>query len=458
MKQNAVCLINDSFPPTIDGVANVVANYANELSDYTKVVVATPFDPKADDSNYSYPVYRYPSIASKAAEGYRAGLPFSPRVLDEIRRENIDIIHAHCPITSAFMARSLRRITNKPIVLTWHTKYDIDVQNAIRSKILQNEAIDAIINNVNVFDEVWTVSKGAGENLKSLGYKGDYIVMENGVDLPKEKLSKEKANDLLRDYSIKKDVPILLFVGRTRWYKGIRITLDALKVLKDKNIAFQMYFVGDGSDKQEIMEYCTSLNLDDCVTFYDGIHDRELLRAWYSIADLFIFPSTFDTNGLVVREAAACGLASVLVKGSCAAEDTIDNHNGYLIEENYQSLSEKLIQILPDLNKIHEVGYNAQNEIYISWSDAVKKAYDRYQIVIDHYNYENNKQDDTITAELFDKVSLTMEKYKQLYEHHSHLIEKINNEYALIKNLVEEENSKNFTTIHDIVNQIKEKL
>ena len=69
------------------------------------------------------------------------------------------------------------------------------------------------------------------------------------------------------------------------------------------------------------------------------MHDREIVRAWYTRADLLLFPSTFDTNGLVVREAAACGLGSLLVRGSCAAEGITDGRNGILIEENAASLA-----------------------------------------------------------------------------------------------------------------------
>ena len=98
---------------------------------------------------------------------------------------------------------------------------------------------------------------------------------------------------------------------------------------------------------------------------------------------MFLFPSTFDTNGLVVREAAACGLGSVLVKGSCAAEDVADGRNGLLIEENSNSLSQCLKRL--DRNAMHTIGENAQKELYLSWSDAVKIAMDRYEVVIDRY-------------------------------------------------------------------------
>lgn len=60
--------------------------------------------------------------------------------------------------------------------------------------------------------------------------------------------------------------------------------------------------------------------------FLGPVYDRDVIRAWYCRSDLFLFPSEFDTNGLVVREAAACGLGSVLVEGSCAAEGIVDEN------------------------------------------------------------------------------------------------------------------------------------
>ena len=76
-----VCLLNDSFPPMIDGVVNTVMNYATQMPavGYDPMVI-TPSHPESDDSVFSYPVARYPSIATQKFEGYPAGVPFSPEV------------------------------------------------------------------------------------------------------------------------------------------------------------------------------------------------------------------------------------------------------------------------------------------------------------------------------------------------------------------------------------------
>ena len=85
--------------------------------------------------------------------------------------------------------------------------------------------------------------------------------------------------------------------------------------------------------------------MDRCI-FTGAIQDRNKIRAWYCRSDLFLFPSTFDTNGLVVREAAACDLPSVLIRGSSAAEGVKDGCSGFLIDENEQSMYALLDSLL----------------------------------------------------------------------------------------------------------------
>ena len=73
-----ICLLNDSFPPVIDGVTNTIVNYAGILQDRTDtdVMVGTPFYPDAGYEKYPYPVVTLPSLdTSSLTGGYRAGYP-----------------------------------------------------------------------------------------------------------------------------------------------------------------------------------------------------------------------------------------------------------------------------------------------------------------------------------------------------------------------------------------------
>ena len=89
-----ICLLNDSFPPVIDGVANVVVNYAGHLRDEhgARVIVGTPGYPGAAYDDYPYPVVPYRSFAIHAAAGgYRAGDPFEERSVAALRAGENDL-------------------------------------------------------------------------------------------------------------------------------------------------------------------------------------------------------------------------------------------------------------------------------------------------------------------------------------------------------------------------------
>ena len=390
-----ICLMNDSFPPTIDGVANAVLNYAENITAAEeRCAVATPAYPDVRD-DYPFPVVRYPSLNTTQLTGYRAGVPFAPETVVRLADMKFDLIHTHCPIASTVLARSLRDASPMPIVFTYHTKFDIDIANAIRSERLQQLAVDLLVRNISACDEVWVVSEGAGENLRALGYTGDYRVMPNGVDLERGRASVSDTAALSAAWDLPADQPVYLFLGRMMWYKGLRIILDGLKRMQEAGRAFCMVFVGDGQDRDEVEEYAASLGLSDRCRFIGAVHDRNAVRAWYTRADLLLFPSTFDTNGLVVREAAACGLGSLLVRGSCAAEGITDGRNGILIEENAASLAAVLGA--PELTReaLAAVGQHAMDEIYISWAESVSRARARYQVVRENWDRAGHKPDES---------------------------------------------------------------
>ena len=380
-----VCLLNDSFPPCIDGVANTLVNYADIIhTDLGRAVVAVPDFPGAED-HYDYPVVRYPSVDTTKIVGYRAGYPFSVSALGAVADEKPDIIHSHCPVMSTAFARTLREQLDIPVVFTYHTKFDIEINHAVRNRLIRKSAVKLLVDNISSCDEVWVVSEGAGKSMRSLGYQGDYIVMENGVDFPKGRIPEECCLQQRSELGIPADIPVYLFVGRLMWYKGIKLILDAMAGLKSAEKDFRMVFVGDGMEREQMEDYAEDLGIDDKCIFVGSIHDREKLRTYFSMADLFLFPSTYDTYGIVVREAAACGLASVLIKDSCAAEGTVDRVNSYHIEETSESMRDLLFHHGQDRAVMRRIGECAMDQLYLSWDESVHRAYERYGIILDDY-------------------------------------------------------------------------
>lgn len=380
-----VGLLNDSFPPLIDGVANTVKAYADNLCQEDEPVVITPKYPHVTD-NYPYEVYRYHSIPTDKIIGYRSGDPFGPLSVTELVNKKFDILHVHCPFSSAVLALNLKRLSrNKlPVVFTYHTKFDVDIVKRVPTKAFQKFVVKFIVGNISHMDEVWVVSSGAGQNLRSLGYKGAYRVMPNGTDFEKRRSPDDVVAALKKKHGICDDELVFLFVGRMMWYKNIGLIVDTMKRLKNQGVRFKTILVGNGDDLFAIKQYVDQLELSDCFIFTGAVYDREELRSYYSAADLFLFPSTYDTSGLVVKEAAACSCPSLLVRESCASEGVEHQQTGFLCDETVDSCTEVILDAINDRERLKRIGEGASEKVYYSWEDAVESARKRYIEIIEN--------------------------------------------------------------------------
>ncbi len=428
--KSTVCLLNDSFPPLIDGVATATSQYAENITkNHGNVVVVTPDYPRMEYPPYPYPVVHYPSLNTTklVAAGYRTGVPFYAPTMKTLSEYPISLIHSHCPFMSTYLARVYRETHPMPLVFTYHTKFDIDIGRSVKNEQIRQTAIRLMVSNISACDEVWVVSRGAGENLRSLGYEGDFHLMENGVDFPRGAAPADDIaackKTLFETYGINTDdgLPLFLFVGRMMWYKGVRLILDALATLRAEGIPFHMLFIGDGKDLSEIKETAKDLRIDASCVFTGAIRDRALLRAYYSIASVFLFPSTYDTNGIVVREAAAAGCPSMLIRGSCASEGITDDRNGFLVDETAASVAAFLVRAARNLAHCKEVGMHAMDEIYLSWGDAVACAWDRYQVVRERYDEGLYKSNRSVSDEFFVGISNILKTINRVDDAWDHL-------------------------------------
>lgn len=382
----------DAIPPTVDGIANVVDNYAKYITkNHGEAIMMTPRNPNQKGCAYPYQVYNYRSwcYLPMLKEGYRIGWPFKDYIREEVRAFHCDLYHSHCPLASSYLIKLALLEQKVPYVLTYHTKYEYDIEKRVPTKWAKNFAKNFIRKLIDLADEVWVPSEGTADSLRKMGYTGDYVVMPNGVDLPKGQASENEIQAFIRKYALKKNTPTLLFVGRMMWYKNISLIVEACRKLKQEGVDYQLVLAGSGPDFNSIQRKIKRMGLSDRVIFTGKITDREELRACYSASDLFLFPSTFDTNGLVVHEAAACMCPSILVKGSCAAEGIEEGFTGLLCEESADGLAAKIKEALTDRKQLAQIGQNAYNHIYLSWEDAVDMAYKRYEQICENWEYEN---------------------------------------------------------------------
>ena len=380
MKETNIGLFNESFPPVMDGVAVCVENYAHWMQEKVGgVAVVTPRNPGADYSDKAYEVLDYLSIPVPFRAPYVTGISeMDPAFLKQLLQRRFKIVHAHSPFVAGKTAARVARLQKIPLVATFHSKYREDFARVIPGQAMLDVIIKEIVRFYKKADAVWVPQESVKDVLYSYGYKGPIDVMPNGCDLAGDYPDSyfKEARAFL---GLEEGLFTLLYVGQHIWEKNLRFTIEALARIND--LPFRMFFVGTGYAEGEMKELVERLGIADKVTFVGRITDRELLKKYYAAADLFLFPSLYDTDGLVVREAAALSTPSVMLREASASGMLTDGATGFRIDGTLDAFEALLRALAADPGRRQAVGRAARG-IVRSWQDVAEEALDRYNALL----------------------------------------------------------------------------
>jgi 1,2-diacylglycerol 3-alpha-glucosyltransferase len=386
MKDIAIGLFTDSFIPIMDGVTLTVKNYAYWLNrTLGPSSVITPQVPFYTDHE-SFPVIRYLSLPTIVRPPYRIGLPeIDMKLQAELKKKEFSIIHAHSPFGAGLTALRTAKEKRIPIVATFHSKYRDDFNRILPIKPIVDDQIKRLIDFYYAVDHVWVPQESVAATLREYGYKGPYDVVENGIDL-----RVPSSIGPLRDKGAAHlDLPegslVGLYVGQHVLEKNLEFLVRCLPSIMEAVPEFRMIFVGQGYAKPQLQSLASELGIDGKTIFHDVVYDRDLIKAIYSRADIFLFPSIYDNAPLVVREAAAFRTPSILVRGATAAEVIRDGENGFLADENVDAFSGRIVSLLEDPRALEQAGFGAQRTLCRTWEDVVREVRDRYLAILSRW-------------------------------------------------------------------------
>jgi glycosyltransferase involved in cell wall biosynthesis len=174
-------------------------------------------------------------------------------------------------------------------------------------------------------------------------------------------------------------------VGQLIREKNLEFLLRSLPHVLARVPDFHTVLVGEGYAKRRLQRLSRELGIGERVIFHDVVFDRELLKAIYARGDLFLFPSPYDNAPLVIREAAALGTPSILLRGSTAAEVIRDNHNGFLAEADPEAFAARVIEVIQDTTLLKRTGDGARLTLCRSWEDVVREIRDKYLAILSRW-------------------------------------------------------------------------
>lgn len=372
---------SDSFLPVVDGVGRVVYQYARLLAQAgNECYVITPMQSTGYRGGFPFEIIDFLSVRMPKAPQYRSGIAFLDiHYMERISSLEVDLIHVHAPGFAGAEAIRLSERFNVPLVGTFHSKYYDDFLRVTHSDVLATLGSQFVADFYELCDEVWTVSQDAAETLRAYGYEGELSIVQNGTEARTPNPEYEKLARLAFNLG---DEPALLFVGQIDYKKNLRRVIDAAALLKKRGRTFKIVFAGQGQDREALEEYAQNQGLE--ILFTGHLQDRNTLDGLYMAATLFVFPSLYDTAGLVVREAAAMGTASVVVKNTAPAEVIVDGVNGWLCDDDPVSLCDVIEHHCYELSEIQrdEMGKHAQQSIPMAWEKVMLEVTARYQALI----------------------------------------------------------------------------
>jgi len=343
-----IAMFTNNYRPFVGGVPISIDIFAKKFREMGHQV--TIFAPKykeltEDEEN----VVRIPSLkVLKHGNNY---LPIPVSILSSLKRKffdlDIDVIHCHHPF---FLGRAGQKLGNKygiPVVYTYHTRYkEYCHYLPLGVDKVCGVALDKIVGDFcNKSNLIFTPTQGMTDYLKNIGVKSDIKVMPTGMDL--SNYDEVEVGDYASNKGID-DNELLLFVSRLATEKNIDFLINSLDSVLKTDSKRKLLIVGDGPEKENLKEMTRNLGIDKQVEFLGRKERKELIKL-YKIADVFVFSSLSETQGMVITEALAGKTPVVALEGTGVKDIITDGEDGYLLQPgDSQGFAHRVDKLLTD--------------------------------------------------------------------------------------------------------------
>jgi 1,2-diacylglycerol 3-alpha-glucosyltransferase len=371
-----IAFFTDSYFPYTSGVVRSIETFKTNLEALGHNVYI--FAPRYPHAKKQKNIYRFASIPAITNRDFYLALPFSFTIKKQITKLKIDIIHVHSPFLLGRLGANIAKTLNIPLVFTYHTLYDQYVHYAPFAQKISGQIINRFCRNFcNHCNLVITPTNVVKDILKKLGVQTQIESIPTGINI--NKFMKVKDNTFREKYGIPFDAKVLLFVGRIGKEKNITFLLDAFKALTiNESCKPLLVLVGGGPELEYYKSRSKELNIDQHTIFTGNLNYDEVINA-YLASDLFVFASKTETQGLVLGEAKAAGLAIVAVEAFGASEMVENNIDGYLVQEKIDEFNHKITHLLNHASVLIEfkknATHNAEKISDISCSKRLIEAY-----------------------------------------------------------------------------------
>jgi 1,2-diacylglycerol 3-alpha-glucosyltransferase len=386
-----IAVFTNNFVPFTSGVTSSILSFKMQAEKLGhNVYVFAPDYPQCKDPEKN--VYRIRSVESPTVPGFYMPLPFISQIDETFRQLNTDVVHVHHPFLLGETGLRLAREHNLPVVFTHHSLYEKYSHYVPFSSEITLSALKRLVSSFcNECDLVIAPSTYVKQILNRRGVTSDIAVILTGVE------TGISQKDIRKDYFISENTKILFHAGRIAKEKNLVFLIKSLKEIIERIPDTITFIAGSPTGKDDYLQKLKALigryNLSHKIIFTGNLETD--LFSFYKHADLFLFTSKSETQGLVLLESMAAGTPVVCVDSPALTDVVRNEFNGYLVPERIQAYSAAVVSILKNKKKLNALSKNAKitakefsaqkqtKKLLAKFSDLdpVKKDYSRLRII-----------------------------------------------------------------------------
>jgi len=325
-------------------------------------------------------VYYFSNISNYIAMKLNIVTPYYLFFIARKHVKDFDIIHIHEHRTFlAVIVSYYAKKYNIPYIVQAHGSVMPFYQKTLFKKIFDKFWGNNILNNASNLIALTDIES---KQYKKMGITEDRItIIPNGINVS-DYQNLPKKGEFRKEYNIKLDEKIILYLGRIHKRKGIEILLDAFFEILNELNPVKLVIVGpDDGFLKTIENQAKALKIDVKILITGPLFDEEKRKA-YTDADLLVYPAIHEIFGLVPFEAILCNTPVVVTKNDGCGELIEKINCGYLVEYgDTKSLIDTISYVLKNLDKQSTFIENGKKYISndLNWekiSKEVEKVYE----------------------------------------------------------------------------------
>ena len=369
-----ILLISDVYFPRVNGVSTSIRTFSEQLQmlGHSVHLIAPNYAIETEDEAW---ITRVParSIYFDPEDKLMKVGEILKR-LPSLKSQQFDLIHIHTPFIAHYAGLKLGKLLQIPVVETYHTFFEDYLHHYlpwIPRKLAKGLARFISKQQCNQVDAIVAPSQPMLDVLRTYGINTPAEVIATGLQA--HSFAPADGDAFRQQYAIDTARPMLLYVGRVAFEKNIHFLLKVVKQLSAVMPEVMFVITGEGPAEASLRAAVSTLGIENNVQFIGYLNREKELNACYKAADIFIFASKSETQGLVLLEAMAQGTPVVAIAELGTASILVEGEGAMIAPEDEAVFMQKVRSLLANPVHCKYLGARAKSYAQNNWS-AAKQA------------------------------------------------------------------------------------